>query len=85
MSKIIKEINDPNKRTIPRSPAFIKMLMSISNPNKVDIVERFSTNRFFLLDSSSFNVSLSQIARQAVIPRRDIINNGSVSIFIPQI
>ena len=40
------EINDPNKRTIPRSPAFWKMLKSISSPNEVEIYERFSTKKF---------------------------------------
>ena len=77
ITRTISAISDPNKRMIPRSPALIKILTSISMPNTVETEEIFSTRK--LLVSGFFIVLLTQTPRHTPIPSKESINKGSVN------
>ena len=74
--KTINEIIDATKRTILKSPAFIKMLYSIIKPNIVDKNDIFFITKF---SSKLSSISLLiQNPRIIAIPKIEDINKGSV-------
>ncbi len=70
-----KAIMEPIKRIIPKSPAFIKILYSIINPNKVATVDIFLVMKFS--SSEDLIVSFIQKMTHEDIPITESIKIGS--------
>ena len=72
------ETIDPKKRTIPRSPEFVKMLINTKAPEMKLIEDIFLTN----IDSfsSSLTLNLIQLNKHKIMPNIPNIKSGSVII-----
>ena len=72
------ETIDPKKSTIPRSPEFVKMLISTKAPEMKLIVDIFLTT----IDSfnSSLILNLIQLYKHKIMPKIPNIKSGSVII-----